>query len=261
MVFVHSRTDEAWRKHKKSCRRSGQLLDARPAGACLAVSFFLLVSGGASFLKLSEPFHARSRERHQLRDAVIMQALDYGIPGGRYAPPADLKPPLFGVDRSPSGLVWQVLEKGDGGDKPDKTDTVKVTYIGWKASNGQMFDSSFLRTETAKFKLSEVIPGWTEGVAMMTPGEKRRFWIPGKLAYGEEGSAAEEGGPPLGDLIFDIELLEAVPPGIDPFVIFFCVGGAFLLILSLVYSFVAVEPERREYDVTPLFSISPSKYG
>lgn len=63
-----------------------------------------------------------------------------------------------------------------------------------------MFDSSVARGEPVSFPLTDVIPGWTEGVQMMVEGEKRRFWIPARLAYeGRNG--------PQGVLVFDIELL------------------------------------------------------
>jgi FKBP-type peptidyl-prolyl cis-trans isomerase len=52
--------------------------------------------------------------------------------------------------------------------------------------------------------LNQVIKGWTEGVQLMVTGEKRRFWIPAKLAYGENPA----GGAPGGTLVFDVELLE-----------------------------------------------------
>jgi peptidylprolyl isomerase len=64
-----------------------------------------------------------------------------------------------------------------------------------------MFDSSWKRGQPAAFGLDEVIKGWTEGVQLMTEGEKTRFWIPQRLAY--EGKA----GAPAGMLVFDIELL------------------------------------------------------
>jgi FKBP-type peptidyl-prolyl cis-trans isomerase len=62
-----------------------------------------------------------------------------------------------------------------------------------------------VRGPPAEFPLGGVIKGWTEGVQLMVEGEKTRFWIPGKMAYGDEPSP---GGRPHGMLVFDIELLE-----------------------------------------------------
>ena len=77
--------------------------------------------------------------------------------------------------------------------------TVTVHYTGW-TTDGKPFDSSVTRGEPITFPLSNVIPGWTEGVQLMVEGEKRRFWIPAKLAYeGQQG--------PQGMLVFDVELI------------------------------------------------------
>jgi len=66
-----------------------------------------------------------------------------------------------------------------------------------------MFDSSVAHGEPITFSLTQVIKGWTEGVQMMVDGEKRRFWIPAELAYGNSPG----GDSPAGLLVFDIELL------------------------------------------------------
>ena len=72
-----------------------------------------------------------------------------------------------------------------------------------------MFDSSSKRGQPAEFPLNRVIKGWTEGVQLMVPGEKRRFWIPGDLAYGDAAANDPHAGmgPPRGTLVFDVELL------------------------------------------------------
>ena len=80
---------------------------------------------------------------------------------------------------------------------------VTVHYSGW-TTDGEMFDSSVMRGSPATFGLGQVIPGWTEGVQLMVEGEKRRFWIPAKLAYGEN----PQGGAPAGTLVFDVELIK-----------------------------------------------------
>jgi peptidylprolyl isomerase len=73
-----------------------------------------------------------------------------------------------------------------------------------------MFDSSVQRGQPASFDLDKVIPGWTEGIPLMTLGEKRRFWIPKELAYNDRP------GAPAGMLVFDVELVaidkKAQPP-------------------------------------------------
>ncbi len=95
-----------------------------------------------------------------------------------------------------------VLQAGSGDTHPGAEDTVTVHYSGW-TTNGKLFDSSVERGRPASFPLNGVIAGWTEGVQLMVIGEKRRFWIPANLAYGEKPG----GGRPGGMLIFDIELL------------------------------------------------------
>ena len=107
------------------------------------------------------------------------------------------------AEKTPSGLASKVLAKGSGKTHPKAKDTVTVHYSGWTI-DGKLFDSSVTRGEPASFGLNQVIKGWTEGVQLMVKGEKRRFWIPAALAYGENPG----GGRPGGMLVFDIELLE-----------------------------------------------------
>jgi FKBP-type peptidyl-prolyl cis-trans isomerase len=102
-----------------------------------------------------------------------------------------------------SGLASRRLSDGTGSTHPTKADTVTVHYSGW-TTDGEMFDSSVMRGSPASFGLGQVIPGWTEGVQLMVEGEKRRFWIPAKLAYGEN----PQGGAPAGTLVFDVELIK-----------------------------------------------------
>jgi peptidylprolyl isomerase len=65
-----------------------------------------------------------------------------------------------------------------------------------------MFDSSIIRNEPAEFPLGGVIPGWTDGIPVMSAGDKVRFWIPEEMAY------KGQPGRPQGMLVFDVELLE-----------------------------------------------------
>jgi FKBP-type peptidyl-prolyl cis-trans isomerase len=115
------------------------------------------------------------------------------------APPDVAAAPPDAV-RTASNLASKVLRPGTGTRHPRPNSTVTVHYTGW-TTDGKMFDSSVTKGEPATFALDQVIPGWTEGVQMMVEGEKRRFWIPARLAY--EGSP----GRPQGTLVFDIELI------------------------------------------------------
>ncbi len=103
-----------------------------------------------------------------------------------------------------SGLASKVLKAGKGSIHPTLDSTVTVDYTGW-TPDGKMFDSSVARGTPATFPLTGVVAGWTEGVQLMTLGEKRRFWIPGKLGYDNGGGPP---GAPTGMLVFDIELLD-----------------------------------------------------
>lgn len=108
-----------------------------------------------------------------------------------------------GVVTLPSGLQYQVLKEGNG-KKPKATDRVECHYEG-TLINGQVFDSSYQRGQTATFGLNQVIKGWTEGVQLMQEGAKYRFFIPYHLGYGEQGSGRSI--PPYATLIFDVELV------------------------------------------------------
>jgi FKBP-type peptidyl-prolyl cis-trans isomerase len=113
--------------------------------------------------------------------------------------PEDVKAAPKSAKKTKSGLAYKVLQKGKGKERPTADSTVEVHYSGW-TTDGKMFDSSVARDQTATFPLKGVIPGWTEGVQLMTVGEKTRFWIPSNLAYGDNGRVP-------GMLVFDIELL------------------------------------------------------
>jgi len=125
------------------------------------------------------------------------------IPGKEpIAAPADVAAAPANATKTASGLAYVVLGKGAGKDKdhPAKNDRVTVNYTGW-TTDGKMFDSSVQRGAPATFGVSQVIEGWTEGLQLMTPGSKYRFWIPENIAY--KGRP----GPPAGTLVFDVELV------------------------------------------------------
>lgn len=110
-----------------------------------------------------------------------------------------------GVTVTESGLQYEVVQAADGV-KPTATDTVKVHYTG-TLTDGTVFDSSVERGEPIEFPLNRVIPGWTEGVQLMSVGSKFRFTIPSELAYGDRDMGTI---PPNSVLVFDVELLDVV---------------------------------------------------
>ena len=114
--------------------------------------------------------------------------------------PADVAAPPPDAATTPSGLATKVQQPGTGTRHPGASSRVRVHYTGW-TTDGKMFDSSVARNEPISFGLNQVIAGWTEGVQLMVEGEKRRLWIPEKLAYGGRP------GSPKGMLVFDVELI------------------------------------------------------
>jgi peptidylprolyl isomerase len=118
--------------------------------------------------------------------------------------PPDVKAPPKDATVEKDGLATKVLTKGKGTTHPTPTSRVQVNYAGW-TTDGKMFDSSYARGEPATFGLNQVVPGWTEALQLMVEGEKRRIWIPEKLAY------AGKPGAPAGMLVFEVELLKIGP--------------------------------------------------
>ena len=110
-----------------------------------------------------------------------------------------------GYEVTDSGLRYKILHKGEG-DKPNSGDKVKVHYKGM-LTDQTVFDSSYKRNQPIEFSvgIGQVIPGWDEGILLLSKGDKAKFIIPSNLAYGEAGA----GGviPPNATLIFEVELL------------------------------------------------------
>lgn len=115
-----------------------------------------------------------------------------------------------GVMKTESGLMYKAITQGDGA-TPVATDTVKVNYEG-SLVDGTVFDSSYERGEPISFPLNQVIPGWTEGLQLMTVGSKYELYIPSDLAYGPGGTGPI---PPNSPLKFVVELLDIETPAAE----------------------------------------------
>lgn len=108
----------------------------------------------------------------------------------------------------PSGLQYEIIKKGNSDQKPTVSDRVKVHYHG-TLIDGTVFDSSVERGQPAVFGVGQVIQGWQEGIPLMSPGAKYKFYIPYNLAYGKNAAGAKIPGGST--LIFEVELFEINP--------------------------------------------------
>lgn len=109
-----------------------------------------------------------------------------------------------GVVTTASGLQYRVERAGRGA-RPAADDTVRVNYVG-RLLDGSEFESTYATDHPAEFPLNQIMPGLREGLMLMSPGAKHRFWVPAKLAYGEAGLPGQI--EPNATLVFDLELLE-----------------------------------------------------
>ena len=111
-----------------------------------------------------------------------------------------------GVVTTESGLQY-VVEKEGAGEAPTGNERVKVLYKGM-LTDGTVFDSNENREKPSEFGITQVIKGWTEGLQLMKPGAKYKFFIPQELAYGHQQRGQHI--KPFSTLVFEVELLDVV---------------------------------------------------
>ena len=87
-----------------------------------------------------------------------------------------------GFTATDSGLQYKVLTAAKAMNHPSAESTVRVHYTG-KLIDGTVFDSSVERGTPAEFPVGGVIPGWTEALQMMSPGDKWEVVIPSVLVF------------------------------------------------------------------------------
>ena len=175
--------------------------DAKPAEAPPKTAANAGKDGKAFDTKAPDPAAAKTVTPNEAKKTPPTPAK----PKGKQVPPPEtVAAPPADAKKTASGLAYKVLEPApaDAGDPAGANDSVKVEYTGW-TTDGVTFDTTEGRAATT-FKVSQVIPGWTEGMQLMHKGEKMRFWIPEELAYkGRKGR-------PQGMLVFDVKLVEIV---------------------------------------------------
>lgn len=119
-------------------------------------------------------------------------------------------PSTDGMISTPSGLRYKVLVSGPaGGRSPTLYDSATVHYKG-TLTNGTVFDSSYERGAPATFGVNQVIPGWTEALQLMKPGDQWLIYIPANLGYGPQSMGDI---PANSDLIFQVHLIQVTGAG------------------------------------------------
>ena len=120
---------------------------------------------------------------------------------------ADVEKKTPNIQKTESGLMYDIIDPGSDVKATSLKDQVRVMYKG-TLKDGTEFDSSYERGDTAQFPLNGVIPGWGEGLQLIGEGGKIKLWIPSDLGYGAHG-----GGPigPNEPLIFEVELFNVIP--------------------------------------------------
>jgi len=197
------------RVHYSGWTTDGELFDSSiQKGKSMTLPLDRLIAGWTEGLRLmvegekrrlwipQELAYAGREDRPQgilVFDVELVEIVDPPVAPDELTPPAD-------GEMHKKGLVSQLLQSGHGSRRPKADSTVTVLYTGW-TTDGEMFDTTMIQGVPATFPLTGVIPGWTQGLQLMVEGEKRRFWIPEKLAY----KGAE--GKPQGMLVFDVELV------------------------------------------------------
>ena len=111
-----------------------------------------------------------------------------------------------GVKTTTSGLQY-IVEKAGNGETPKITDRVKVLYKGM-LKDGTVFDKNLNAKNPSEFEITQVIKGWTEGLQLMKPGAKYKFFVPQELAYGAQQRGKDI--KPFSPLVFEVELVDIV---------------------------------------------------
>jgi FKBP-type peptidyl-prolyl cis-trans isomerase FklB len=191
----------------RAVKDQGIIDDVEPFIAAFATT----VKGEEENLLLNEEDLKKYMDQHQERykqkvEAEKQAAADANQKAGDAYRAANAQ--REGVVILESGLQYEVLSSGTGGEHPTPEDTIIAHYHG-TLPDGTVFDSSVEREEPISFSLKGVIPGWKEAIPMMSVGDKWRVVLPPDLAYGENGMGQAIG--PNTTLTFEIEIIDLNP--------------------------------------------------
>lgn len=108
-----------------------------------------------------------------------------------------------GVTKTESGLLYEMIEKGDSTSFPTAEDAVWVRFTG-TLTDGTEFDSVSAGSDSIRFEMTEVIKGWQEGLQLIGEGGHIKLYIPSALGYGDD--MAQTTVKAGSTLVYDIEL-------------------------------------------------------
>lgn len=107
------------------------------------------------------------------------------------------------IKELPAGVLYRVIEEGQGSNTPRLNSIVSVHYKG-TLINGREFDNSWKRNCPEAFRLNEVIEGWQIALQQMHVGDRWIIYIPYTAGYGTRASGPI---PAYSTLIFEVQLL------------------------------------------------------
>ena len=162
---------------------------------CVALSFVFAACG------VPDPGHPDTGLGGEAAPPVLPVPATQRMPAPKPAPEA-VDPPPAGANRSPEGLVWKRLREPAGTETAAPDDVVAIRFTGWSRDGSQLETTEDDEVSARALRVSEAMPGWKEMLTQMRVGERRRVWIPERLAAKNRA---------CGTSLYEIELLAIRP--------------------------------------------------
>jgi len=122
--------------------------------------------------------------------------------------PKDVAAAPADATKTKSGLAWKQTRKGTGTKHAGKDDVVWVHYNSW-APDGKLKQSTYKKGQPRVLKMAKAVKGWREAISLMVPGERRRYWLPKKLAFSRSRARGKKAGPRV--IEFDLVKVLSAP--------------------------------------------------